>query len=77
MANSNQTTEFFDTLAKVLLRCTVLGFLLLLFWFGAVCWPVIWFTGCMAACSICRTTNWKSSTTVGWGSRSSLSAASS
>ncbi len=36
MANSNQTTDFFDTLAKVLLRCTVLGFLLLLFWFGAV-----------------------------------------
>lgn len=36
MLKSNQTTEFFDILAKVLLRCTVLGFLLLMFWFGAV-----------------------------------------
>ena len=36
MSTPNQTTEFFDTLAKVLLRCTLFGFLLLLFWFGAV-----------------------------------------
>ena len=30
-----QTSEFFDTLAKILLRCFVLGFLLLLIWVGA------------------------------------------
>jgi hypothetical protein len=35
MSESTQTTEFFDTLAKVLLRCFVLGFLLLLIWVGA------------------------------------------
>jgi hypothetical protein len=33
---SSQTTEFFDTVAKILLRCTIIGCLLLLFWFGAV-----------------------------------------
>ena len=31
---STQTAEFFDALAKVLLRCTILGCLLLFFWFG-------------------------------------------
>jgi len=31
---STQITEFFDTLAKVLLRCWIFGFLLLLIWFG-------------------------------------------
>ena len=36
MSTSVQTAEFFDTLAKILARCTVIGFLLLLFWFGAV-----------------------------------------
>jgi hypothetical protein len=35
MGAPNQT-EFLETLAKVLLRCAILGFLLLLFWFGAV-----------------------------------------
>ena len=29
---STQMTEFFDTLAKMLLRCWLFGFLLLLFW---------------------------------------------
>jgi len=33
---TTQTTEFFDTLAEILLRCWIFGFLLLLFWFGAV-----------------------------------------
>jgi hypothetical protein len=36
MPESTQTTDLFDALAKVLMRCTVLGFLLLLFWFGAL-----------------------------------------
>ena len=36
MYKVNQTTEFFDTLAKVLLRCTVFGFVLLMFWFGVI-----------------------------------------
>jgi hypothetical protein len=36
MSESTQTSELFDTLAKVLLRCTVFGFLLLLFWLGAL-----------------------------------------
>lgn len=36
MYGSKQNSEFFDTLAKVLARCTILGFLLLLFWFGAI-----------------------------------------
>ena len=34
MSTSTQTNEFFDTLAKVLLRCTIFGFLLLAIWFG-------------------------------------------
>ena len=36
MSKANTTTEFFDTLARILARCTIFGFLLLLFWFGAV-----------------------------------------
>jgi hypothetical protein len=32
MAESNQVNELFDTLAKILLRCFVLGYLLLLLW---------------------------------------------
>ena len=36
MSTPTQTTEFFDTLAKVLLRCALFGFLLLLFWFGVI-----------------------------------------
>ncbi len=31
MTTPNQTAEFFDTLSKILLRCTLFGFLLLLF----------------------------------------------
>ena len=31
---SDSTRDFFETLAKVLLRCWVFGFLLLLIWFG-------------------------------------------
>jgi hypothetical protein len=34
MSSSNQVTEMFDTFAKVLGRCTVLGFSLLLLFFG-------------------------------------------
>jgi len=33
---STQITEWLDAVAKILLRCWVFGFLLLLFWFGAV-----------------------------------------
>lgn len=36
MRNADETTEFFDLLAKVLLRCWVFGFLLLYTWFGIV-----------------------------------------
>lgn len=35
LSPSTDVTEWFDTLAKVLLRCFVIGVLLLLFWFGA------------------------------------------
>ena len=31
---TDSTHEFFDTLAKILLRCWIFGFLLLLVWFG-------------------------------------------
>jgi hypothetical protein len=33
---STQTRELLDVVAKILLRCGIFGFLLLLFWFGAV-----------------------------------------
>jgi hypothetical protein len=35
MLHVKETREFFEVLSQVLLRCTVFGFLLLLFWFGA------------------------------------------
>ena len=35
MSQSDDLNRFFDTAAKVLLRCVVLGFLLLLVWLGA------------------------------------------
>jgi hypothetical protein len=35
MIESKNVNELFDTLARVLLRCFVLGYLLLLLWFGA------------------------------------------
>jgi len=34
MSTSTQTNEFFDMLAKVLLRCWIFGFLLLTLWAG-------------------------------------------
>ena len=34
MSAPTQTTEFFDMLARMLIRCTGLGFLLLLIWVG-------------------------------------------
>ena len=34
MSTPNQTNEFFDTLAKILLRCWIFGFFLLLIWAG-------------------------------------------
>jgi len=34
MSEPTQITELFTTLAKVLLRCWIFGFLLLLLWFG-------------------------------------------
>jgi hypothetical protein len=34
MPRSRETTELLEALAKVLLRCTVFGFLLVLIWFG-------------------------------------------
>jgi hypothetical protein len=36
MSDSKETNEFFDTLAKVLLRCWVLGFVLLFISVGVV-----------------------------------------
>ncbi len=33
---SKETTELLEVVAKILLRCWIFGFLLLLFWFGAV-----------------------------------------
>ena len=35
MSELTRTTEMFEALARVLLRCWLLGFLLLLVWFGA------------------------------------------
>ncbi len=35
MTTSTEVNELLDTLAKILLRCFVFGFLLLLLWFGA------------------------------------------
>jgi hypothetical protein len=34
MAEPSRTIEFFDTLAKVLLRCWIFGYVFLLVWFG-------------------------------------------
>jgi hypothetical protein len=44
MSTSSGTTEFFDTLARVLLRCAALGFLLLLFWLGflVLAWDLVY-----------------------------------
>lgn len=36
MTDSQETTEFFNTLAKVLLRCWVFGFVVLFFWLGVI-----------------------------------------
>jgi uncharacterized protein DUF6868 len=36
MPEPTRTTEFFDTLAKVLLRCWIFGFALLLLWLGVI-----------------------------------------
>jgi len=34
MSNSTDVNEFFDTFAKILLRCWIFGFVLLLIWGG-------------------------------------------
>ena len=36
MSDSNQVTDFFDTLAKVLLRTWIFGYVVLLAWVGIV-----------------------------------------
>lgn len=36
MPEPTQTDDLLDAISQVLLRCTVFGFILLLFWFGAV-----------------------------------------
>jgi len=36
MPDSNQATEFFDLLARVMLRCWIFGFVLLYTWFSIV-----------------------------------------
>lgn len=36
MSESKQSTEFFAMLARVLLRCWVFGFVLLLIWLGVI-----------------------------------------
>lgn len=36
MSESKQSFEFFETLAKVLLRCWVFGFVLLFIWLGVI-----------------------------------------
>jgi len=36
ISEPNQTNDFFETLARVLLRCWILGFIVLLFWWGAI-----------------------------------------
>ncbi len=36
MPEPTQTDDLLDAVAKILLRCWVFGFILLLFWFGAV-----------------------------------------
>jgi hypothetical protein len=36
MSNSTNVNDLLDAVSKILLRCWLLGFLLLLFWLGAV-----------------------------------------
>lgn len=36
MSKPTQNSELLEVLAKILLRCWILGFIVLLFWFGAV-----------------------------------------
>jgi hypothetical protein len=36
MQESTQTDDLLETLAKILLRCWIFGFIMLMFWWGAV-----------------------------------------
>lgn len=36
MSESKKTDELLDVIAKILLRCSIFGFILLLFWWGAI-----------------------------------------
>ncbi len=36
MPKQTQTTDLLEAIAKILLRCWVLGFIVLLFWWGAI-----------------------------------------
>ena len=36
MPNPTQTDDLLEVFAKILLRCWIFGFILLLFWFGAI-----------------------------------------
>lgn len=36
MHEPNQTNDLLDAIAKILLRCWIFGFILLLFWWGAI-----------------------------------------
>jgi hypothetical protein len=36
MLEPSKTSDFFDTLAKVLMRCWIFGYLLLLIWLGVI-----------------------------------------
>ena len=36
MSETTQTDDLLDAVAKILLRCWIFGFILLLFWWGAV-----------------------------------------
>ncbi len=36
MSEATQTDDLLETIAKILLRCWIFGFILLLFWWGAV-----------------------------------------
>ena len=48
---TDSTHDFFDTLAKILLRCWIFGFLLLLLWFGIYMLTSDVIHSCTAPCS--------------------------
>ncbi len=52
MQEATQTDDLLEAIAKILLRCWIFGFILLLFWWGAVTLADDLVFGIMATCSI-------------------------